>query len=154
MLLRIQPTTPCQICFMSHTISMNGVTLPMLRLLSSKAQGCKDFWKSSKPCHVGTHWIVRAEYHQMSTHMPGFLSFFRFFASFLIGQISSSIRLSCKQPKSRMPVTFYCKCFWHMRSWKKCDLRWTFELTYACCLEVQMASYEYKYFAIMNILKV
>ena len=29
----------------------------MLRLLSSKEQGCKDFWKSSKPFHVGIHWI-------------------------------------------------------------------------------------------------
>ena len=29
------------------------LTLPMLRLFSSKAQGHKDFWKPSKPCHVG-----------------------------------------------------------------------------------------------------
>ena len=34
---------------------MNGLTLPMLRLLSSKAQERKDFYKLSKPCHVGTH---------------------------------------------------------------------------------------------------
>ena len=33
------------------------LTLPMLRLLASKAQGCKDFWKPSKPWHVGIHWI-------------------------------------------------------------------------------------------------
>ena len=29
--------------------------LPMLRLLSSKTQGRKDFWKPPKPCHVGIH---------------------------------------------------------------------------------------------------
>ena len=28
----------------------------MLRLLSSKAQGRKDFWKPSKPCHIGICW--------------------------------------------------------------------------------------------------
>ena len=60
----------------------------MLRLFSSKAQGRKDFRKPSKPCHVGIHWIALAEYSQMSTHVPGFQSFFRFFASFCIGQIS------------------------------------------------------------------
>ena len=37
------------------------LTLPMLRLLSSKAQGRKDFWKSPKPCHVGIHRIALAE---------------------------------------------------------------------------------------------
>ena len=36
--------------------------LPMLRLLSFKALGCKDFLKSSKPCRVGIHWIALAEY--------------------------------------------------------------------------------------------
>ena len=46
-------------------------TLPMLRLLSSKAQRCKKFGKSSKPCHVGIHSIAPTEYCQMSTHMPG-----------------------------------------------------------------------------------
>ena len=39
------------------------LTLSMLRLLSSTAQGCKDCWKPSAPCHVGTHH---------GTHMPGF----------------------------------------------------------------------------------
>ena len=60
----------------------------MLRLLVSKAHGCKDLWKPSKPCHFGTHWIALTEYSHMSTHMPGFQSFFRFFASFCIGQTS------------------------------------------------------------------
>ena len=51
----------------------------------SKAQGRKDFCKPSKPCHVGIHWKALAEYSQMSTLVPGFLSFSRFFASFCIG---------------------------------------------------------------------
>ena len=74
------------------TVSMgilNDNSLPMLRLLSSKAQGFKDFQKTSKPCHGGIHWIGIAEYSQMSTQVPGFHSFFRgFFASFCIGQIT------------------------------------------------------------------
>ena len=37
-------------------------------LLSYEAQGRKDCWKPSKPCHVGIHWITLwiAEYSQMS----------------------------------------------------------------------------------------
>ena len=63
-------------------------TLPMLRLLLSKAQERKEFWKPSKPCHVGIHWIALAEYSQESTHLPGFQSFFRIFASFCNDQSS------------------------------------------------------------------
>ena len=33
----------------------SGLTLPMLRLISSNAQDSKNLWKPSKPCHVGTH---------------------------------------------------------------------------------------------------
>ena len=40
--------------------------------------------------------IALAKYSQMSTHVPGFLSLFRFFASFCIGQISH------QQPKGEM----------------------------------------------------
>ena len=58
-------------------------TISMLRLLSSKAQGRKDFWKpSKKPCHVGIHWKVLNEYYQMSTHVQGFRSFLSFLLSF------------------------------------------------------------------------
>ena len=53
----------------SGTTGLNGLTLPMLRLLLSKAQECKDFWKSSKLSHVGIHWIALAEYSQMSTRV-------------------------------------------------------------------------------------
>ena len=76
-------TPPCRKTFPQ----LHGLTLPMLRLLSSKGQGRKDSWKPSKPCHVGTHWIALAEYSQMSTHLPGFHWFFRIFALFCIGQI-------------------------------------------------------------------
>ena len=62
----------------SPPLVMQFLTLPMLRLLSSKAQGCKDFWKSPKPCHVGIHWKACIEYSQMSTHLPGFQSFSHF----------------------------------------------------------------------------
>ena len=37
------------------------------------------FWKLSKPCHIGIHWIALAEFSQMSTHVPGFQSFSGFF---------------------------------------------------------------------------
>ena len=60
----------------------------MLRLLSSKAQGRKDFWKPSKPSHVGIHPKALTEYSQMSTHMQSFQSFLRFFTSFCNCQIS------------------------------------------------------------------
>ena len=66
----------------------HALTLPMLRLPSSKAQGRNDFRKPSKPCQVGIHLKALTEYSQVSTHMPGFQSFFfRFLASFRIGQI-------------------------------------------------------------------
>ena len=45
------------------------LTLPMLRLLSSKPQGCKDFWKPSKSCHVSNHWKALPECFIMSTHV-------------------------------------------------------------------------------------
>ena len=63
---------------------LGALTLPMPRLLSD----AKIFEKSSKPCHVGIHWIALVEYSQMSTHIPGFQSLSRFFTSFCIGQIS------------------------------------------------------------------
>ena len=60
----------------------------MLRLVSCKVQERKDFWKSSKPCHVGTHWITLTETFHMSTHMLVFQWFLRIFALFCIGQFS------------------------------------------------------------------
>ena len=49
---------------------------PMLRLFSSKAQGPKDMFIPTKPCHGGIHWIALAEYSQMSPHVPGFQYYF------------------------------------------------------------------------------
>ena len=67
----------------------------MLRLLSYKAKGCKDFWKPSTPCHVGIHWIALAEYSLMSTHLPGIQLFFKGFLHFLVFTklANSSIRV-------------------------------------------------------------
>ena len=76
----------------------------MQRLLSSKAQGCKDFWKASKPCHVGIHWMALTEYSQMSTHLPGLWSFFRFFAPFCIGLSSHQQRYGLKVQPISLPV--------------------------------------------------
>ena len=51
--------------------------------------------KPFKPCHVGIHWIALAVYFQMSTHLPGFRSFFRFLHLFvLIELVASSIRVN------------------------------------------------------------
>ena len=48
------------------------LTLPMLRLLSFKAQWRNYFWKPYKPCHIGLHWIALADECLVSTHVPGF----------------------------------------------------------------------------------
>ena len=72
------------------TWNMNGLTLSMLRLLSSKAQGRNDFWKTSKPCHVGIHWIALAEYSQMSNHVPGFQSFSGFLHHFVLSKLATT----------------------------------------------------------------
>ena len=51
--------------YMNFTIT--NLTLQMLRLLSSKAQRRKDFWKPSKTCHVGILWIALAVYRVPSS---------------------------------------------------------------------------------------
>ena len=50
-----------------------------------KHNGSKVFENHS---NIGIHRIALAENSRMSTHMPGFQSFLRYFASFCIGQIS------------------------------------------------------------------
>ena len=78
----------CQLHNRRDLSSEAFLPLPMVRLLSSKEQGCKDFGKPSKPCHVGIHWIALAQCSQMSMHMLRFHSFFKFFfVSFYIVQI-------------------------------------------------------------------
>ena len=57
-------------------------------MVAIKDKRRKYFWKPYKPCRVGIHWISLTEYCQMRTHVPGFLSFLRVFASFCVGQIS------------------------------------------------------------------
>ena len=69
---------------------INTLTLPMLRLLSSKAQRRKYFWKPSEPCLVGTHWNALAECSHMSTHLPGFQSFSGFSHHFVLSKFAAS----------------------------------------------------------------
>ena len=83
------------------------LTLPKLSLLWSKQKRCKDFWKRFKPCHVGIHWLALAECSQMSTHMSGFQSFSRFFASFRIGQISQQQHKGCDFAFKYFPKNAY-----------------------------------------------
>ena len=81
--------------FWTEIHNMCYLTLPMLRLLLSKAQGCKDSWKPFKPCHVGIQLKALTEYSRMSTCKPGFQSSFSFFVSFsiLATLATSSIRV-------------------------------------------------------------
>ena len=73
--------SPCQ-------VAKTRLTLPMRGLLLSKVQGCKDFHRPSKPCCVGIHWIALAECSRVSTHVPGFQSFFRFLHHSVMYKIS------------------------------------------------------------------
>ena len=60
-----------------------------------QTQGCKIFLKPSKPCHVGIHWKALIECYQMSTHLPGFQSFFSFLRPFVLAKLAtSSIRVN------------------------------------------------------------
>ena len=80
---------------MSATLSPDYLTLPILRLLSAKAQGCKNRLKPSKTCHVGIHWIDLAEYSQMSTYLPWFQLFFSLLHHFVMAKLAtSSIRVN------------------------------------------------------------
>ena len=82
------------ICVAPGTVNPSNAETTFVQI-----QGCKDFLKQSKPCHVGTHSIALTDYSQMSTHVPGFQLFIRFFASLRSGQ--SSIRVKrgkkCKE---------------------------------------------------------
>ena len=42
------------------------------------------------PCHVGIHWIALAEHSQVSTHVPGFQSFFSFLYHFVLAKLTTS----------------------------------------------------------------
>ena len=74
------------------------LTLTILRLTFVKSTRLQRFLKSSKPCHVGIHWIAFAEHSQMSTHLPRFPSFFRFLHHFVMTKLAtSSIRVKAPQ---------------------------------------------------------
>ena len=58
---------------------------------STRTQG---FLKTSKPCHVGIHWIAHAGYSQTSMHMPVFQLFLGIFHHFVWAKLAtSSIRV-------------------------------------------------------------
>ena len=78
------------VIWMKVASASKGLTLPMLRLLSSKSQGHRDFWKPCKLCRGAIHWIALTEYFQMSTHSPGFPSFFRFLRHFIMAKLATS----------------------------------------------------------------
>ena len=62
----------------------------------SKAQGCKDFWKPSKACHVGIHLKALTETSQMSANVTGFQSFSVFLHHFVLAKlVTTSTRVKC-----------------------------------------------------------
>ena len=58
--------------------SLNPFNAVAISILSTRTQ---IFRRPSKPCYVGIHWIALTDHSQMSTHIPGFQSFFRYFVS-------------------------------------------------------------------------
>ena len=56
------------------SIQVNPSNVEATFVLSTRTQ---RFWKTSKPCHVGIHWIALLEYFHMSTHLPGFSVIFQ-----------------------------------------------------------------------------
>ena len=71
-----------------HTLECRRIalTLPVLGLLSSKAQGCKVFWKASKPCCVGIHWIVLLSTLRWVPVCHGFSHFSGFLHHFVLAK--------------------------------------------------------------------
>ena len=60
----VNPSTQVREILMADSTTID-LTLTMLGLLSSKAQGCKDLWKQSKPCRYSldsSHWVLSEEY--------------------------------------------------------------------------------------------
>ena len=117
--------------FLSHTSSMTEsqsaievrhnkstkvtvkLTLQMLTLLLSKAQGRKDIWKPSKLYHIGIHWIALAEHSQMSTHLPGFQSFSRFLHHFVLAKLANnSKRVNPGQLPLAVTADLICYTCW------------------------------------------
>ena len=57
-------------------------------IFAKKETLSNDNNESNYNYHVDIHWIAFVEYSRMSTHVPGFQSFLRLFASFCTSQIS------------------------------------------------------------------
>ena len=93
------------------------LTLPMLRLLSSKPQCRKDFWKPSDHCHVGIHRKALTEHFRMSTRLPGFQSFFRFLHDFVLVELTTtSIRVKLKS--FHWANEWIIKIIYEMNAWR------------------------------------
>ena len=89
------------------------------KLLSSKVQERKDFRKPSKPCHVGIHSMALTEYSQMSNHLPGFRSFFRFFCIILYWpNLSQQRKLLSSKAQDRK---FFLKTIQTLSCWYSLD---------------------------------
>ena len=97
------------------TFRFSSLTLTMLRLLPSKAQGCNVFWKpfTGKPCHVGILWIALAEYTLTWVPMcQGFdhLTFLHHFVVAKLATNSSRVKVlkirvkSSKRPNSHFHI--------------------------------------------------
>ena len=83
----------------SYNISRcQELNLAMLKLLRPKHKNAMIFWKTSKPCHVGIHWIALAEHSHMSTHVPVFQSFSGVFAFAKLATSSISLRVKTPFP--------------------------------------------------------
>ena len=93
---------PNSTCYFPRNI-LEVLTLPMLRLFSSKAQWRKTFWKTYKPCHVGIHWIALTEYPITRVYV-----IFQVFCIILYSKFShySSIRV---KEYSRHTLLFFIK---------------------------------------------
>ena len=71
----------------------------MLKLLSTKAQGCKHLRNTSKPWYVGIHWKALAEYPQISTICQGFSHFISFSHHFVLAELATtSIKVNPSPP--------------------------------------------------------
>ena len=58
----------------------------------------QKFVKIIQPSHVGIHRKALVEHYQMSTHLPGFQSFFRFLHHFVLAKLAtSSVRVKDSQ---------------------------------------------------------
>ena len=70
--------------------SVQSTRMQTSRRFSKILSNAKNFWKPSKPCHVGIHWKALAEYFQLSTHLPGFQSFSGFLHHFVLAKLATS----------------------------------------------------------------